>query len=72
MRVAARYRHQQRNGGAERGNLRQRQIDEDHAALDDVHTEIRVNPGQDEAGGKRRGEKLENRRVHAICPRRLS
>jgi hypothetical protein len=49
-----------RNGCAERGDLRQREIDEDDAALDDVEAELREHPGQDETGDERRQEKLEN------------
>ena len=49
---------QHRDGGAERRDLRERQVDEDDAALDDVHAEIGVDPGQDEAGGERRRQEL--------------
>ena len=50
VRVAARHRQQQRDRRAERGDLRQRQIHEDHPALDDVHAEVGVDAGQDQAG----------------------
>ena len=61
--IAVRERHQQRDGGAERRNLRERQIDEDDAALDDVHAQIGVDAGEDQAGGERRREKREHRGV---------
>ena len=63
VRVAAGDRQQQRDRRAERGDLRQREIDEDHAALDDVDAEIGVNAGQDQAGGEGRRQKLRACRV---------
>ena len=60
MRIAAGERHQHRDRRAERRNLRQREVDEDDAALDDVHAEIGVDAGEDQAGDERRREKLEN------------
>jgi len=52
--------HDDRDGSAESGDLRQREIDEDHAALDNVHTEIRVDASQDQAGHERSNEKRKN------------
>ena len=49
---------------AERRDLRERQVDEDHAALDDVHAEVGVNAGQNQAGDERRRQKLQNADVH--------
>jgi hypothetical protein len=44
----------------ERGDLRQREVDEDHAALDDVHAEVGVNAGENQSGQKRQIEKRKN------------
>ena len=73
MRVAAGERHQHRDGRAERGNLRQRQVHEDDAALDDVHAQIGMNAGENQARDERRGEKFENGcQVHSyLAPVRL-
>ena len=54
VRVAVGERQQQRDRRAERRDLRERQVDEDDAALDDVDAEIGVDAGQDQAGDKRR------------------
>ena len=68
MRVAVRERHQQRDGGAERRDLGERQIDEDDAALDHVHAEVGVDAREDQAGSERRREKREHRGIrHAPC-----
>ena len=64
MRIAAGERQQQRDGRAERGDLREREVDEDDPALDDVHAEVGVDAGQDQARDERRREELENRHVH--------
>ncbi len=53
MRVHA---DQDGHGRAQGRDLRQRQIDEDNAALDHVHAEISVNASQDQAGKKRQNE----------------
>ena len=53
-------RQQDRNRRPERCNLREREIDEDDPALDDVHAQIGVDPGQDETGDKRRGQEVED------------
>ena len=42
------------HGRPERGDLGQRQVDENDAALDDVHPEIGVDSGQDQAGDESR------------------
>ena len=55
-----------RHRRAERRDLRQRQVDEDHAALDDVHAEVGVDAGEDQAGGKRRRQELQDGRIHAL------
>ena len=57
MRIAAGQGHQQRDRGAERRDLREREVDEDDAPLDDVHAEVGVDAGQDQAGDERRGQK---------------
>ena len=72
MRIAARERQQQGHRRAQRRNLREREVHEDHPSLDDVHTEIGVNPGQDEAGRKRRRQKLQDRRIHRLTSRPAS
>ena len=58
--VAVRNRQQQRNRGPERRNLREREIDENHAALDHMDAQIRVNAGKDEAGDEGRRQKREH------------
>mgnify|MGYP003693575313 CR=1 FL=1 len=57
--IAAGERQQQRDGRAERRDLRQRQVHEDDAALDDVHAEVGVDAGEDQAGGERRRQEVE-------------
>ena len=42
------------------------------AALDHVDAEIRVYPGENEAGDERCRQELEHRGFHAICPLRSS
>ncbi len=53
-----------RNRRAERRDLRQREVDEDHPSLDDVQAEIGVNAGDDQARGDRRRQELQNAPVH--------
>ena len=43
-----------RDGSAKRGNLSERQVDENHAALDDMNAKVGVDAGEDEARDKRR------------------
>ena len=45
------------DGGAERGDLRQREVDEDHAALHHVDAEVGVNAGEDQAGDEGRQQR---------------
>ena len=49
---------------AQRRDLRQREVHEDDAALDHVHAEVGVDAGEDEAGHERRGQELQDGRVH--------
>ena len=51
---------QQRHRRSERGDLRERKVDEDDAALHDVHAEVGMDAGQHEAGQKRQNEKRKN------------
>ena len=53
-----------RDGGAQGGDLRQRQIDEDHAALHHVDAQIGVNAGQNQARDERREQ--ERKCIH-LC-----
>ena len=73
MRVAIRDRQQHRDRRTESRNLRQREIDEDDAALHDVDAEIGVDPGENQTRDEGRREKLENgREVHGyFAPVRL-
>ena len=48
VRIAAERRHDHGDRRAERGDLRERQIDEDHAALDHVQSEIGMDAGDDQ------------------------
>ena len=69
MWITARKRQQQRDRGTKRRDLREREIDEDHPALDDVDAEVRVNPRKDEAGGEARRQKGEHRGIeHYFAP----
>ena len=69
MGIAVRPRRQQRDGGAERRDLRQRQVDENHAALDDVHAEVGVNAREDQAGRETRQQERQHRCVeHYFVP----
>jgi hypothetical protein len=45
------------DGGAQGGDLRQRQVDEDHAALHYVNSQVGVNARQNEARHKGREQK---------------
>ncbi len=51
------------NRGAERSDLRERQVHENDAALDDVHTKVGMNPGENEAGDK--GREQEGQDFHS-------
>ena len=62
--IAASYGQQQSDGRAQRRNLRQRKVDEDHAPFDDVNSKIGVNSSQYQAGDERRRQKSENGCVH--------
>jgi hypothetical protein len=55
---------QQRDGGAERCDLGEREVDEDDAALDHVHAQVGVDAGQDQAGRERRRQEAEDVEVH--------
>ena len=44
----------------ERGDLREREVDEDDPSLDNVHSQIRMNAGENEARQKRRDEEHQN------------
>jgi hypothetical protein len=46
------------NGGAQRSDLREREIDENHAAFDDVQPEVGVDSRNDERGRDRRKQEL--------------
>jgi hypothetical protein len=46
-------------GRAERGDLRQREVDEDHVAAQDVQPEIRVDADQRDAGSRGQREEGE-------------
>ena len=60
VRVLPREGEQDRDRGAERGDLRERQVDEDDAALHDVDAEVGVDAGQDQAGHEGSGEEPED------------
>ncbi|MDP7237773.1 MAG: hypothetical protein QGI34_13685 [Candidatus Latescibacteria bacterium] len=46
--------HQEPERGAQRCDLRKREIDEDHPALDNMDTQIGMDTRQNKAGDKRR------------------
>ena len=69
MGIAARERQQQRDRGAERGDLREREVDEDDAPLHDVDAEIGVDAGEDQAGGEGREQEAEHVEIHLTGPR---
>jgi hypothetical protein len=64
VRVATRDRQQEGNGRAECGDLRQREIDEDDAALDDVDAKVSLDSREHEARHERRGEEGDDAGVH--------
>jgi hypothetical protein len=53
MRIAAKCRDEQSERRAERGDLREREVNEDDPSLHDVQSQVRVNAGHDEAGDDR-------------------
>ena len=61
-------RRQQRDGGAERRDLSERQIDEDHPALHDVDTQVGVDARQNQAGDEGRRQKSQHRSFHSTDP----
>ena len=48
------------DGGAERGDLREREVDEDDPSLDDVQAQVGVDARDDQAGGNRRRQELKD------------
>ena len=52
------------DGATEGGNLRQRQIHEDHATFHNMYTQVGVNTRQNKAGDKRRQQEGQN--VHVV------
>ena len=48
------------DGRTEGGDLGEREVDEDHPALDHVHAQVGVDAGQDQARHEGRQEQLEN------------
>ena len=64
MRIASRDRQQDGDRRAQRRDLRERQIDEDDAAFDDVHAQVGVNTRQNETGDEGRRQKCQHCRVH--------
>ena len=61
---------QQGQGEAERGDLGERQVDEDHLAQQHVQSEIAVHADQDEAGRERRRHEREHLQHRASSPAR--
>src|SRR4051812_30182492 len=55
--------NQNGDGGAQRGNLRQRQIHKDYAPLHNVHSQIGVNARENEAGQERPKQELQDLHV---------
>src|SRR4029077_6116996 len=55
------------DGGAKSGDLREGEIHEDDAALDDVHAEIGVNSGENEARDEGREKKGKNLHATVSC-----
>jgi hypothetical protein len=51
---------EERRGDPERGDLREGQVHEDHAAGEDVEPQVDVHAGEDEAGEKGHGEDVEH------------
>src|ERR1043166_2031083 len=66
MRIAARAWQKNGDRGAKRGNLGEREIDEDDSSLDDVNAEEGVYPGDDPAGYERRGQKRQYGGIHDL------
>ena len=69
VRVAMRDRHEDRDGRAERGDLCEREVDENDPSLDDVYAEVCMNPRENQTGDERRREERKHRRVeHYFAP----
>ena len=51
---------------AQRRDLREREVHEDDAALDDVQAQVGVDARDDERGGDRRKQELKDRPVHPV------
>ena len=54
-----------RDGCAQRGDLREREVNEDDPSLDHMQSEIGVNAGDDQARRNRRREELKDVQVHS-------
>ena len=63
---------QEGDGDAERRDLGQRQIHEDHAAGEDMEAEVDVNARQHEAGEEGQPEKVEHQRARSASARRAT
>ena len=63
--------HQDGNGGAQRGDLGQRQINEDDAAFHHVNSEVRMDAGQDQTGDERQNQKRKYFHFLIWSPRKL-
>ena len=61
---------EQGDGAAQGGDLREREVDEDHAPLDHVDPEVGVNARDDEGGREGGGQEFEDGGIHgSTCPR---
>ena len=49
-------------------DLGQGEVHEDHAALDDVHAQVGMDAGQDEAGREGGGQESQDVEVHYFAP----
>ena len=70
--AARRVTGQQRDRDAERGDLGQREVDEDHAAREHVQAEVGVDAGQHEARQERQREQIDHGSVSALASRATS
>ena len=68
MRIAVRHRQQQCDRAAERGDLREREVDEDDPPLDNMKPEVRMDTGQNQACDKRRRKELDDLAEREVGP----
>src|SRR5512144_3125241 len=62
---------QECGGGAERGDLGERDVDEDHLARDDVEAQVGMDAGEDQAHEERKPHQVQQLGAHLVVTRSL-